>query len=99
MESTFEQGGKEVTRSLKQSWAHCKQVCSASSAADAWQSAKLAVDALPMWALVLLPVLAALLVIDRSLLMISLAVFVFLFATYATVKRAVADALKERESG
>ena len=98
MESSYEGHGHGVRRSLNQAWHHCKHMFSAASAAEAWQAAKRTIDALPMWALVVLLILAASLVIDRSLLLVPLAAIAFLLATYHTVKRAVADALKERDS-
>ena len=52
-------------------------------------------DVLPLWALLLLPVLATVLVFESSILFVALATGAFLFGMYATVKRAVADAIKE----
>jgi hypothetical protein len=52
-------------------------------------------DVLPIWALLLLPVLATVWVFDSSILVITLGAGAFFFAIYATVKRAVADAVKE----
>ena len=95
MESTFDQNDVETRKSLKRSWRHCKELLSASTLSEAWQSILTVIDALPVWALVLSLVLATLFVFDGSILFVALAVGAFLGAVYATVKRAVIDGLKE----
>ena len=95
MQSTFEQGGGEATKSLNQSWRHCKDVISASTLSEAWRSCQSLIDALPLGALLLLLVLATLFVIDGSILIATIAALAFLFVTYATVRRAVADGIRE----
>ena len=90
--------GQDEEQSLKQSWQHCRQLFRANTTSEAWCSLKHAVDALPLWALILLPIFVTLLVIESSLLTILAASVAFLWATYKTVKLAVADALRERDS-
>lgn len=91
MESTFDQN----SNSLKQSWHCCKELFSAATPSEAWQSFQSLVDVVPLWALLLLPVLATALVFDGSILISTLAAAALFVALYATVKRAVADAMKE----
>ena len=95
MDSTFEQYDGEKTKSLQRSWQHCNELILASSRSEAWQALQNLMDAMPIWALLLLPVLATLCVIDSSAVVVTLAAGAFLFAIYATVRRAVADGLRE----
>lgn len=95
MESTFDQNDGESPKSLKRAWQHCNELILASSRSEAWNALQNLMDAMPLWALLLLPVLATICVIDSSAVVVTLAAAAFLFAVYATVRRAVADGLRE----
>lgn len=95
MESTYEYENQRRT-SLKDSWHHCQQIFSASSFASGWKSLTHAIEALPLWALILGAGLAAIVVFDSSLLVVPVAAGLGLLAVYYTVKRAVEDGLRSR---
>ena len=96
MESIY-QYDEAPKSSIKASWKHCKEIFSASSFAAGWEALKNAVDALPLWALVTIATLSAILVFDSSLLVVPIAAGVGLLCAYFTVKRAVKDALREHQ--
>lgn len=93
MESTYQTDSEK--KSLKDAWHLCKELFSASSPREAWQSFQCLLDALPLWLIVLLPILAFALVANSSLLIVPVGVAVTLLAIYATVRRAVVDGIKE----
>ena len=91
------EGHGGVAESLHAAWRHLKDVFLASTPSAAWQSFKKMVDALPVWSLIVVVVLVAALLANRSFVIIALSIGGFLLATHFTVKNAVLAALDERE--
>ena len=96
--ATYEYDDRPRT-SLKDSWHHCQQIFSASSFAAGWKSLTHAIEALPLWALILGAGLAAIVVFDSALLVVPVTAGLGLLAVYYTVKRAVQDGLRNHREG
>jgi hypothetical protein len=96
MNSTLE-NHSGVTESLQASWRHLKDVFLASTPSAAWQSFKKLVEVLPVWSLVVVGVLLAAFVLNKSVIVIAFSVVAVLLAMHHTVKHAVLAALDERE--
>ena len=88
---------KGTRATLRASWQRVQDLFSASSPAEAWQAFKLLVDALPGWAFVVIILVAALFAMERTIVLIPLAIVGALAALYFTVKFALRAALRERD--
>ena len=94
MESIYQYD--EVPKSsIKASWKHCKEIFSASTFAAGWESLKNAIDALPLWALVTIATLSAILVFDSSLLVVPIAAGLGRFVAFG--RDFVGEAALERD--
>lgn len=99
MESTFENDQSSSTpESLREAHRHGKNVFSASSTTEAWNSFKKMLDALPAWAMVVAIVSIITLVANTWVIPVVVTVGCGMTAIYFTVKHAMRQALREHES-
>ncbi len=91
-------GVDDAPESVCAAWQHFKDMLSASSRTEAWQSCRKAIETLPGWAYVVVIVCAIALVSNGSFLLVLLAIGGFFVASYLTVRHAVLSALREYDA-
>ena len=99
MDTTFEnQVVDKESPSLKASWRHCKQIWSASTRSEAWQSFKKMLETMPIWGFAVIAIAAVILAANSWLIVVPLLAGGFLRHVYLTVKQAVSGRLREHDA-
>ena len=98
MDSAYENYSNEPTpQSLTSAWEYGKEIWSASSTTEAWDSFKKMVDATPVWALVVGVVAAVTVIANPWIVVMAVAAAGLLASMFYTTKYAVRRALIEHD--